>query len=933
AGHIDPARGAAPEPIPVAAPVATTTAAAAPEADSMHALVRSVVAGRLGVPADRIDAGASYYALGLDSATLLRIAAELGERLGTKLAPTLLFEHATVTALAGHLARHHEPVGPAVGPSEPVAAPAAPAAAPPTPAGPVGQDVAIVGISGRYPKARGLAEFWENLKSGRDCVGEVPEDRWPSDTFAGERTPSGRPMSRLGGFLDDPDCFDAEFFRIPEDEAARLDPQERLFLEVCWEAVEDAGYTPAGLSAADGGGRRGAVGVFAGVMHKDYVLVQHDAADGDQAAAPAPLALNAAAIANRVSHHCDFRGPSLAVDSVCASSLSAVHLAVESLRRGECDAALAGGVNLSLHPAKYRTYGSLDLLAGDVPARSFGAGGDGYVAAEGVGAVLLKPLDRALADGDAVYAVIKGTAVNHSGRTPGMRVPSVAAQAELIETCLERAGVDAGTIGYLEAHGTGTEIGDLIEVRGLRRAFEKHTDAKGFCALGSVKSAIGHAEAAAGISGLTKAVLQLHHRTLTPLVGGAGTNPHLDLADSPFRLQTDLAEWTVDAGRPGTPRRAGVSAFGATGTNAHVVVEEAPPVPDHALSGDAAGPVLVPLSATDGDRLRAYADKLLRFLDTKEGAALDPADLAHTLQNGRVALAERAVILAHDLDEVREGLQAVAGDTGTEGTGVQVWRGRVAETTAEARLLDEDDVRAELVGRWAARGKWAKVAELWLGGYAVDWPAPHGTAAPRRVHLPTYPFARRRHWVAATPEHSSGRLSSAGPSGLVAQFPAPLRGAADPERTDTVHWHFVPDGAAPPGSAHRAELPAEEKARGYLRQLVAARVGRPARDIGPHAGLIELGLTSLGAVGLSKDLAATVAPGFVPSALFEYGTVAELAAYLVAEWPAGPARLVAARPEERPTAPDVLDVLECLRTGALHLDDAIALLDEESNEK
>ncbi|MFF4614081.1 SDR family NAD(P)-dependent oxidoreductase [Streptomyces albidoflavus] len=931
AGHIDPARATAPQ--PVAAPLERTAPmAAAPAADAMQALVRSVVAGHLGVPADRIDADASYYALGLDSATLLRIAAELGERLGTKLAPTLLFEHASVTALAGHLAHHHEPTEPDEASAVPVYAEVPrPAAAPAAPAAvdPAGQDIAIVGISGRYPKARGLAEFWENLKSGRDCVGEVPEERWPHDTFDGERTPSGRPVSRLGGFLDDPDCFDAEFFQISEAEAAQLDPQERLFLEVCWEAVEDAGYTPAGLSAT-GGGRRGAVGVFAGVMHKDYVLVQHDAADGDPAAPPAPLALNAAAIANRVSHFCDFRGPSLAVDSVCASSLSAVHLAVESLRRGECGAAVAGGVNLSLHPAKYRTYGSLDLLAGDMPSRSFGAGGDGYVAAEGVGAVLLKPLDRALADGDAVYAVIKGTAVNHSGRTPGMRVPSVAAQVELIETCLERAGVDAGTIGYLEAHGTGTEIGDLIEVQGLRRAFEKHTDAKGFCALGSVKSAIGHAEAAAGISGLTKAVLQLHHRILTPLVGGAGTNPHLNLADSPFRLQTDLAEWTVDAGSPGTPRRAGVSAFGATGTNAHVVVEEAPPVRDHSLSGDAAGPVLVPLSATDGDRLRAYADKLLCFLDTKEGAALDPADLAHTLQTGRVALAERAVILAHDLDEVREGLDAVANGTGTDGTGVRVWRGRVAETPAEARLLDEDDVRAELVGRWAAGGKWAKVAELWLGGYELDWPAAHGTAAPRRVHLPTYPFAKRRHWITAP---ATGTALTA----PTAKAPASESG--------TVHWHFVPDGAEPPASAHRADLPAEEKARGYLRQLVAARVGRPAQDIGPHVGLIDIGLTSLGAIGLSKDLAATVAPGFVPSALFEYGTVAELAGYLAATWPAGQARLVATRPQaaepglpsagpkERPTAPDVLDVLECLRTGALHLDDAIALLDEESYEK
>ncbi|MFE0729508.1 SDR family NAD(P)-dependent oxidoreductase [Streptomyces antibioticus] len=970
AAHIAPARSMTPQPVPAAAPVDRNVPVATPAGDAMQTLVRSVVADRLGVPADRVDAGASYYALGLDSATLLRIAAELGERLGTKLAPTLLFEHATVTALAGHLARHHEPVEPVEpsGPSEPVesaVAPAAPAevrdvaeyadvphpaTSPARAAAAAGQDIAIVGIGGRYPKARGLAEFWENLKAGRDCIGEVPEDRWPRDTFDGERTPSGRPVSHLGGFLDDPDCFDAEFFGIPDAEAAQLDPQERLFLEVCWEAVEDAGYTPAGLSGTEGGGRRGAVGVFVGVMHQDYVLVQHDAADGHPAGPAAPLALNAAAIANRVSHVCDFHGPSLAVDAVCASSLSAVHLAVESLRRGECDAALAGGVNLSLHPAKYRTYGSLDLLAGETPARSFGAGGDGYVAAEGVGAVLLKPFDRALADGDAVYAVVKGTAVNHSGRTPGIRVPSVAAQAELIETCLERAGVDPGTIGYLEAHGTGTEIGDLIEVQGLRRAFEKHTGAKGFCALGSVKSAIGHAEAAAGISALTKAVLQLHHRTLTPLVGGAGTNPYLDLADSPFRLQTELAEWTVDAGGPGTPRRAGVSAFGATGTNAHVVVEEPPPVLDHALRGDMAGPVLVPLSATDGDRLRAYAEKLLRFLDTKEGAALAPAALARTLQTGRVALAERAVILAHDLDEVREGLEAVARGTYADGTGVQVWRGRVAGSATEARLLDEDDVRAELVARWAARGKWGKVAELWLDGYAVAWPAPHGTPAPRRVHLPTYPFAKRRHWVAAAaPERSSGRQPSAGSSAPVGpsrrsrheHSPEPLRGAAPAG----LHWHCVPDGAEPPATAHRADLPAEEKARGYLRQLVAARVGRPVRDVGPHAGLIELGLTSLGAVGLSKDLAATVAPGFVPSALFEYGTVAELAGHLADRWPAGLARLVATRPEipegdlpsagpeERPTAPDVLDVLESLRAGALHLDDAIALLDEESYEK
>ncbi|MDJ0460315.1 SDR family NAD(P)-dependent oxidoreductase [Streptomyces sp. H27-C3] len=951
AGHIDPERRAdAPAAKPAAVGPLPESGPVGPGYVEMAAVVTSVVAARLGVPADQVGAGASYYGLGLDSATLLGLAGEIGDRLGAKLSPTLLFEHPSVAELAAHLARHHRPVEPAVSVAAP-AKPAGPAArVVERPAAPVREpahdDIAIVGIGGKYPKAGSVAEFWENLKSGRDCVTEVPESRWPRDTFRGERTPSGRKMSAWGGFIDDVDCFDAEFFGIPAAEAALLDPQERLFLEVCWEAVEDAGYTPAGLTGTGEAGPRRAVGVFAGVMHKDYVLVQHDAASGGDGGGP--LSLNAAAIPNRVSHFCDFRGPSMAVDTVCASSLSAVHLAVESLRRGECLAALAGGVNLSLHPGKYRTYGALELLASDAPARSFGAGGDGYVSAEGVGAVLLKPLSRALADGDAVYAVIKGSAVNHSGRTPGIRVPSVAAQADLIEDCLDRAGVDPRSLGYLEAHATGTEIGDLIEVQGLRRAFERRTDAKGFCALGSVKSAIGHAEAAAGISGLTKAVLQLHHKTLTPLVAGERTNPYLDLDDSPFRLQTELEEWTVDGA---APRRAGVSAFGATGVNAHVVLEEAPSAPGvtgNGMRDGAPPPVLIPLSATNSEHLRAYAAKLLRFLETKEGVGADPSELAHTLQTGRVALAERAVILGYGLDDVKLALDALA--RGTASDADNVWRGRVTEQPLESRLLDEDDLRAELVGRWLAQGKWGKIAELWLGGYALDWRVLHGEAAPRRLHLPTYPFARQRHWVAASPHGGAAParerhvMNGAGemtpPAISAPANGAPVNGA--PASGGSVRWALVPDGEtaqARPDTAHPALSP-EEKARGFLRQLVAERLGRPAGEIGLHAGLIDLGLTSLGAVGLTRDLVATVDPGFVPSILFEYGTIAELAACLAVRRPAELARLVATRTEEQPRPqraegphPEVLAVLERLRTGTLHLDDAIALLDTERHEK
>ncbi|WP_318198082.1 SDR family NAD(P)-dependent oxidoreductase [Streptomyces sp. MCL20-2] len=942
--HIDPVRfGEAPvEPAPPAG--GAQAHADVVSAGETAGVVASVVAARIGVPAEQVDTHTSYYELGLDSATLLQMASEIGSRLGAKLSPTSLFEHPTVAGLAAHIVELHGPAVPAVEapdpspgravhdePSVPGAQVAERSAAPARETGP--GDIAIVGLGGRYPKAGDVTEFWENLKAGRDCVTEVPENRWPRDTFRGKRTPSGRTMASWGGFLDDVDCFDADFFGVPADEAAQLDPQERMFLEVCWEAIEDAGYTPAGLTGTTVRGPRRAVGVFVGVMHKDYVLVQHDAADG---VGPAPLSLNSASIAHRVSHFCDFNGPSMAVDTVCASSLSALHLAVESLRRGECHAALAGGVNLSLHPAKYRAYGALELLASDTPARSFGAGADGYVPAEAVGAVLLKPLSSAIADGDDIYAVIKGTAVNHSGRTPGLRTPSVAAQAALIEDCLDRAGIDPASLGYLEAHGTGTEIGDLIEIQALRKVFEERTDAKRFCALGSVKSAIGHAEAAAGISALTKAALQLHHATLTPMVRAERPNPYLDLDDSPFRLQTDLEEWTVDVTGPAAaPRRAGVSAFGATGANAHVLLEEAPRkagVPGY--GNGAPGPVLVPLSATDGERLRAYAEKLLRFLESKDGMAVDASALAHTLQTGRVALAERAVILAYDLDEVKDALGALA--RGTDSGVGNVWRSREGGQVPESRLLDEDDLRTELVARWAAQGAWDKIAELWTGGYAVDWRPLYAETTPRRLHLPTYPFARRPHWVGAPGESVT---PEPGPSA------APGTSVSGQPRLGALHWRYVPESEplpTEPGTSEPAgsRFSPEERARGFLRQLVAARLGRAADEIGLHTGLIELGLTSLGAVGLTEELTATVDPAFLPSVLFEHTTIAEVAAHLTARRSAALARLVAVTAEEPPRSEhaesvraEVLAVLGDLHTGELPLEDAIALLDTDRNEK
>ncbi|MEV0637360.1 amino acid adenylation domain-containing protein [Streptomyces sp. NPDC050619] len=598
--------------------------------------------------------------------------------------------------------------------------------------------VAVIGMAGRYPGADDLGAYWQNLRHGRDAVTEVPADRWQWPNPSGG---TDRPLSRWGGFVADADRFDSEFFRVSRPEAEITDPQERLFLETCWEAIENAGYTPATLVAPRGPERRRPVGVFAGVMHKDYSLIGAKAEPVDGRVLP--VSLNQGMIANRVSFFCDFHGPSMAVDTLCSSSLTTVHLAVESLARGESEVAVAGGVNLSLHPAKYQTYGAVDMHSATGRSRSFGAGGDGWVSAEGVGAVVLKPLHRAEQDGDHVYAVIRSTAVSHVGTGSGVTVPSPVAQAAVISEALERAGVDARTIGCVEGHGTGTRLGDPIEVQGLVRAFRRHTDDNGFCALGSVKSNIGHAESAGGVAGLTKAVLQLHHRTLVPSLHSETVNPLLDLENTPFHLQHRAEPWPEPAA--GGPRRAGVSSYGATGSNAHIVLEEYVPAATGRHEHPPHGPQIVPLSARDDDRLRALAERLLAFLTGEGGeegeggvvGGTEPVslpELAHTLQTGRVAMASRVAFVVADITELRTALEKYVAGAAAPGTAAAPWD------------FGASPAAPETVEQWIAQRRLPELADHWSAGGALDWQRLWTAARPRRVPLPTYPFVRERHW-------------------------------------------------------------------------------------------------------------------------------------------------------------------------------------------
>ena len=498
-------------------------------------------------------------------------------------------------------------------------------------------DIAIIGLSGKYPKSNDLDELWNNLLQGRDCIEEIPKERWDYQSYyEAKRSQPGKTHSKWGGFIQDADKFDALFFNISPQEAEQIDPQERLMLEIAWAAIEDAGYNPLNLSQKT----KGKIGVFVGVMWNEYQLLfanQNNLLFGNS---------NTASLANRISYVLNARGPSLVIDTACSSSLVAIHEACKSLKNGECSYAIAGGVNLSLHPSKYINMSLLGLLSTDGRCRSFGTGGDGYVPGEGVGAILLKSLKNALADHDHIYGVIKGTSTNHGGKTNGFTVPNPIAQAELISAALQNANIPAESISYIEAHGTGTALGEPIEITGLTKAFGGKV-AKQSCAIGSVKSNVGHLEGAAGIVGVTKVLLQLKHSTLVPSLHSAQLNSHIEFDHTPFSVQRQSSPWEP---KNSFPRRAGISSFGATGTNAHVLIEEAPP---QSIAETALKPYyLLTFSAKTESALYQRITDLLRWLQLSENTSFPLSSIAYTLNTGRSHFNYRFAFVADSIESL-----------------------------------------------------------------------------------------------------------------------------------------------------------------------------------------------------------------------------------------------------------------------------------------
>ena len=680
--------------------------------DAMTALIRAEVAELIGRDPDD-DRG--LFDQGLDSLRAIELERRLRLAAGssTALPQSLIFDHPTVAALAVELVRRVS------GGSEP-----APASAASRPAG-ARDAIAVIAIGCRLPGGASDPEsLWALLRDGIDAITEVPRDRWDVDAiFSADPDAPGKTYARWGGFLSSVDAFDPDFFRISPREAAAMDPQQRLALEVTCEALERAGQTTDMLS-----GTR--TGVFMGAINNEYLQRLVKAGDPTALDAYAGLGNLGSAISGRISHVLGLRGPCLTLDAACASSLVAVHLACRSLRSGECNAAIAGGVNVLLGPEGSIFLARARALARDGRCKTFDASADGYVRAEGAAVVVLKRLADARADGDPILAVIRGSAMNHDGASSGFTVPSGPAQQALVLDALADAGIEPAAVDYVEAHGTGTSLGDPIEVAALGAVLARGRARDRPLQLGSLKANVGHLEAAAGVTGLIKVVLALQHAAIPPQLHLHQQNPRLSLDVIPAAIPTVLTPWP----RGDRPRLGGVSSFGMSGTNAHVILEEAPPPGEVGEQGapgldlDGGGSALLLLSAKTPEALAELAAGYHAFI-AHRGVAAPLRDICFTAARRRTHREHRAAVFAPSLAELLERLQALAAGISSPGV-----------------TLGRDATRSASEPR-AAGSPIELTASRYVAGAPVDLVA--AFPGPGRVvaDLPTHPFRRRRCWL------------------------------------------------------------------------------------------------------------------------------------------------------------------------------------------
>ncbi|AIQ66839.1 SDR family NAD(P)-dependent oxidoreductase [Paenibacillus graminis] len=624
--------------------------------------------------------------------------------------------------------------------------------------------VAIIGMAGKFPKSPNLSDFWRNLMEGNNCISEFPEQRKKDSSlifdnphyfeflFDGEPpvVTEDRKNHARAGYLDEVDKFDAAFFGIPPREALYMDPLQRLFLETAWESIEDAGY-----GGAQTIGSR--TGVFVGRDNTCTALYKY-LTEAD------PMHLTGTwegILASRISYIFNFKGPAMVIDTACSSGLVSVHLACQAIRNKECDMAIAGGIAHSFGGYFAHGKGSMDL--GSVESknyqiRTFDKDADGTVWGEGVGVLFLKPLKKALEDGDNIHALIRGSAINNDGSSNGITAPSVSAQEDVIQRAWNKAGINPETIQYVEAHGTGTVLGDPIEIKGLSNVFRTYTDKKQFCGIGSLKTNMGHMVGASGVASLLKVVLALKNRKLPPSRNFDNPNPYINFAESPLYVNDRLRDWK----RNEAPRRAGVSSFGFSGTNCHVIVEEAPervPLPD--------GPVhILALSAKTEAGVKALVRSYLDYCNNVTDLSLE--DLCYTANTGRGHYTHRLALVFNHREELIERLET-AEKTDFRwilGNGIFYSEHRTVPDTKVDRKSGEitdnekgthgriaTDLLLKTKGGALTEQTLMEVSNLYVRGAEVNWNLFYEGEGRLKISLPIYPFERIRYW--ANPKKST----------------------------------------------------------------------------------------------------------------------------------------------------------------------------------
>lgn len=665
----------------------------------------------------------SYFDMGANSLQLSQIAERIEQKFGRELAVSDLFTYPSITDLAAYLSESRAEIKPDVT-AEPTHVSL--------------KDIAIIGMSLNVPGASTKSDFWNLLEKGEHSIREYPASRMKdaADYVKAIQSDFNENQFVKGGYLDEIDRFDYSFFGLAPKTAQLMDPNQRLFLQSAWHAIEDAGYAGDSMNGSR-------VGVYAGYSKVGYDYERLLSASYPEELHQYIVGNLPSVLASRIAYFLNLKGPAVTVDTACSSSLAAVHMACKSIISGECEMAIAGGVRTSLLPICI----GLDMESSDGYTKTFSKDSDGTGTGEGAAAVLLKPLQDAVRDGDHIYGVIKGSAMNQDGTTAGITAPNPAAQTEVIETAWKEAGVAPETLSFIEAHGTGTKLGDPVEFNGLCKAFEKHTAKKQFCAIGSVKSNIGHLFEAAGIVGLIKSVLMLNHKKNPPLAHFNEPNPLIHFHSSPFYVNQEAAEFTLGDG----PLRGGISSFGFSGTNAHVVLEEYTAQSEYAPE-DENEPNLFVLSAQTENSLYELVQQYRQYVSENSQASMK--SICYTASTGRAHLDHGIAMIVSSKQELSDKLTClVQGDRNIPGVyvGYKNMKEMLPAHKEELNKQAADLIKRSTRTQDERITRLNRAAELFVQGAVIDWRAFYSGETVQKTPLPLYPFERNRCWAEAAP--------------------------------------------------------------------------------------------------------------------------------------------------------------------------------------